>query len=51
MLLIIVGTGNHFIIDAILGGLVVLAGWLVARTLVATTPSAHMGRLVASSSA
>jgi len=51
MLLIIVGTGNHFIIDAILGGLVVVAGWLVARILVATTPSAHMGRLVASSSA
>lgn len=36
MLVIIVATGNHFIVDAALGGLVVVAGWLVARTLVAT---------------
>ena len=50
MLVIIVGTGNHFIIDAILGGLVVVAGWLVARSLVATAPS-RSGRLVASSNA
>jgi PAP2 superfamily len=34
MLLIIVATGNHFIVDAALGGLVVVAGWLVARALV-----------------
>ena len=36
MLLIIVATGNHFFVDAALGGLVVVAGWLVARSLVAT---------------
>lgn len=35
MLLVIVGTGNHFVFDAALGGLVVLVGWLVARLLVA----------------
>jgi hypothetical protein len=35
MLLIIVATGNHFIVDAALGGLVVVAGWLAARALVA----------------
>jgi hypothetical protein len=35
MLLIIVATGNHFILDAALGGLVVVAGWLAARSLVA----------------
>jgi hypothetical protein len=50
MLVIIVGTGNHFFIDAILGGLVVVAGWLVARSLVTTTPS-RSGTLVAGSSA
>ena len=37
MLLIIVGTGNHFIVDAVLGGLVVAAGWLAARAIV-TSP-------------
>ena len=36
MLLIIVATGNHFFVDAALGGLAVLAGWLVARAVVAT---------------
>ncbi len=36
MLLIIVATGNHFIVDAVLGGLVVVIGWLVARAVVAT---------------
>ena len=30
MLLIIVATGNHFFVDAALGGLVVVVGWLVA---------------------
>ncbi len=34
MLVIIVATGNHFIVDAALGGLVVVAGWLAARMLV-----------------
>ena len=33
MLLIIVGTGNHFIFDATAGGLVVAVGWLVASRL------------------
>ena len=37
MLLIIVATGNHFFVDAALGGLVVVIGWLVARHVV-TTP-------------
>ena len=36
MLLIIVATGNHFIVDAALGGLVVVVGWLAARALVAS---------------
>jgi len=34
MLLIIVATGNHFLVDAALGGLVVVAGWLGARHVV-----------------
>ena len=34
MLYIIVATGNHFFVDAALGGAVIIAGWLVARTLV-----------------
>lgn len=34
MLLVIVATGNHFLLDAALGGLVVVAGWLVAALLV-----------------
>jgi PAP2 superfamily len=39
MLVIIVGTGNHFIVDAALGGLVVVAGWLAARVLIERPPS------------
>ena len=35
MLLIIVATGNHFFLDAALGGLAVVVGWLAARMLVA----------------
>jgi len=31
MLFIIVSTGNHFLLDAVAGGFVVAAGWLVAR--------------------
>jgi PAP2 superfamily len=46
MLLIIVATGNHFIVDAALGGLVVVAGWIVARALVAT-PGSRWPRPVA----
>ena len=35
MLLIIVATGNHFFVDAALGGLAVVVGWLIARAVVA----------------
>ncbi len=35
MLFIIVATGNHFLFDAAAGGAVTVAGWLVARRLVA----------------
>jgi len=41
MLYIIVATGNHFFVDAALGGLVVVAGWLVARTLAVPAPPAR----------
>ena len=41
MLLVIVATGNHFVFDAALGGVVVLLGWLVARMLVAGPPTAE----------
>lgn len=34
MLFIIVATGNHFLLDAVAGGAVVLAGWAVARLLI-----------------
>jgi hypothetical protein len=34
MLGIIVATGNHFLFDAVAGGVVVVVGWIVARTLV-----------------
>jgi hypothetical protein len=45
MLFVIVATGNHFLFDAVAGGLVTIAGWLVARALMAPaskalTPSA-----------
>jgi hypothetical protein len=33
MLYIIVATGNHFFVDALLGGAVVVAAWFVARAL------------------
>ncbi len=36
MLGVIVATGNHFFLDALLGGLVALAGWLAARLLLQT---------------
>jgi hypothetical protein len=35
MLAVIVATGNHFFVDAALGGLVALVAWLVARLLAA----------------
>jgi PAP2 superfamily len=34
MLLVIVGTGNHFFVDAALGGVAVVLGWLVAQIVV-----------------
>jgi hypothetical protein len=40
MLLIIVATGNHFLFDAVAGGLVVAVGWLVASRLRAPATSA-----------
>ena len=39
MLLIIVATGNHFLFDAVAGGLVVAAGWFVASRLAAPAPA------------
>ena len=50
MLLIIVATGNHFFVDAALGGLAVVVGWLVARMLVeepTTAPRRHTPRVAA----
>ena len=47
MLLIIVATGNHFFVDAALGGLVVVMGWLVARALVVRPGPAVVERRVA----
>jgi hypothetical protein len=38
MLFIIVATGNHFWFDAAAGGVVTVAGWLVARRIVAARP-------------
>jgi hypothetical protein len=32
---VIVATGNHFFLDAALGGVAVLLGWLLARAVVA----------------
>jgi hypothetical protein len=45
MLYIIVATGNHFFVDAALGGAVIIAGWLVARTLVREPRAAVSQRL------
>jgi hypothetical protein len=50
MLLVIVGTGNHFILDAALGGLVVVAGWAVAR-MVVEPATERPGQLLAGSRA
>ena len=43
MLFIIVATGNHFLFDAFAGGVVAVAGWLVAKVLVAE-PRVSAGR-------
>jgi hypothetical protein len=39
MLFDIVATGNHFFVDATVGGLVTVAGWWVACALLAPTPA------------
>ena len=39
MLFIIVATGNHFLFDAVAGGAVTIAGWLVAKRVVARKPA------------
>jgi PAP2 superfamily protein len=39
MLLVIVGTGNHFFFDAAAGGLVTAAGWWVASRVAAPAPT------------
>jgi hypothetical protein len=46
MLFVIVATGNHFLFDAAAGGVVTVAGWLVARRVVAArvTPGARFRR-------
>jgi hypothetical protein len=45
MLFIIVATGNHFLFDAAAGGVVTVAGWLVAKRLVAAqSTTRHFGR-------
>jgi hypothetical protein len=41
MLFIIVATGNHFLFDAVAGGIVTIAGWLVARRVVSTRTAAR----------
>jgi hypothetical protein len=39
MLFVIVATGNHFWLDAVAGGAVVLVAWLLARTLIEPAPA------------
>jgi hypothetical protein len=51
MLLIIVATGNHFFVDAALGGLAVVVGWLAARTLIASPAPRRPAPRVATSAA
>ena len=41
MLLTIVGTGNHFFFDAAAGGIVIAAGYLVARAVTTRAPEPH----------
>jgi hypothetical protein len=40
MLFVIVATGNHFWVDAVAGGLVTVAGWIVARRLLLVSATA-----------
>jgi hypothetical protein len=46
MLYIIVATGNHFFVDAVLGGAVVVAGFFVARALARADRPARKRTLV-----
>jgi hypothetical protein len=39
MLFIIVATGNHFLFDAVAGGIVVILSWVSARALLAEAPA------------
>ena len=45
MLFIIVATGNHFLLDAVAGGAVVVAGWAAARLLIPARPEAFVHQL------
>ena len=38
MLYVIVATGNHFFVDALIGGVVVVSAWIVARALAVESP-------------
>ena len=49
MLLVIVGTGNHFLFDAFAGGLVVVAAWLIAGRLALPARRAPLHLVTASS--
>jgi hypothetical protein len=51
MLFIIVATGNHFLFDAAAGGVVTVAGWLVAKRLVATRSGGFAPRGAAAAAA
>lgn len=39
MLYVIVATGNHFFVDAVIGGVVVVSAWIVARALAVDSPA------------
>jgi hypothetical protein len=41
MLFVIVATGNHFWLDAVAGGAVVLVAWLLARVLIEPRTRLH----------
>jgi hypothetical protein len=47
MLYVIVATGNHFFVDAALGGAVVVAGFAIARSLAQSESRGERGRIAA----
>jgi PAP2 superfamily protein len=49
MLFVIVATGNHFWLDAVAGGAVVLVAWLLARVLIEPAPAEHPAYAAAAS--